>query len=152
MESGLSSEKDVENSPEGSEGLIDSGVNIDKQIELLENKKLQLQRQEKVNRLQKLQEEVKELERSLDIPSGPKAQERSTKSSNQHQQNNSEVSIKELREMEELNKKADHYMKQFQLESSVGPDEDEKGEMTVKGKKHSRIEIKVSENVKNPQI
>ena len=115
VESGLSSEKDVENSPETSEGLTELGVNIDKQIELLENKKLQLQRQEKVNRLQKLQDEVKELERSLDIPSSPKAQERSTRSSNQNQQNKSEVSIKELREMEELNKKADHYMKQFQF-------------------------------------
>ena len=110
VESGLSSEKDVENSPETSVGLTELGVNIDKQIELLENKKLQLQRQEKVNRLQKLQDEVKELERSLDIPSSPKAQERSTRSSNQNQQNKSEVSIKELREMEELNKKADHYI------------------------------------------
>ena len=78
VDSGLISEEDVENSTETAEGLIDFGVNIDKQIELLENKKLQLQRQEKVSRLQKLQEEGKELERSLDIPSGPKAQERST--------------------------------------------------------------------------
>ena len=55
--------------------------------------------------------------------------------------------------MEELNKKADHYMKQFQLESSEEPDEDGKGEMTVKGKKRiSGIEMKVSENNKNAQI
>ena len=60
VDSGLCSEEDVENSTETAEGLIDFGVNIDKQIELLENKKLQLQRQEKVSRLQKLQEEVKE--------------------------------------------------------------------------------------------
>ena len=42
--------------------------------------------------------------------------------------------------MEELNKKADHYMnhymKHFQLESSEEADKDEKGEMAVKGKKH----------------
>ena len=40
VDSGLSSEEDVENSTESTEGLIDFGVNIDKQIELLENKKL----------------------------------------------------------------------------------------------------------------
>ena len=38
VDSGLSSEEDVEISTETAEGLIDFGVNIDKQIELLENK------------------------------------------------------------------------------------------------------------------
>ena len=59
--------------------------------------------------------------------------------------------------MEELNKKADHYMnhymKHFQLESSEEADKDEKGEMAVEGKKRiSGIEMKVSENIKNPPI